>query len=395
MPRQRRGTGTARRRGNLWEIRIIIGGRRLSVYGATQEEAQRKADAAKRESRRPGQAPTVRDWLAEWLELRTDQVRPQTWLSYEAHARLHIVPAIGKVRLDALTPENIDRLHAELSRTVGGTTAHHVHMTLSAALNTAAKRGLPVSPAIHAVPPPRRTERAISTLSRDEVSGLLAAARGDAFEALYVVAVLLGVREGELLGLPWSCVDLARRKLTIACTASRTLEGGHVVGLPKTSASRRTLPLPALAVDALARTPRRGELVWPGPEGQLMPSSTFTHRWETMRKRAGMRHVNFHALRHTAATLALEDGQPPHVVAAMLGHASVATTLRLYAHVTQVSTDALVEAIDARYGPRLRVVSVPLRGHVKGYGSGNRCPTKDFWCRERESNPYELTLTAP
>ena len=97
-----------------------------------------------------------------------------------------------------------------------------------------------------------------------------------------------------------------------------------------------------------------------------MPSSTFTHHWETMRELAGIRRVNFHALRHTAATLALEDGQPPHVVAAMLGHASVATTLRLYAHVTQVSIDALVDAIDARYGPRLRVVSVSLRGRLRG-----------------------------
>ena len=177
--RQRQGTGTARQRGNRWEIRIFVDGRRLSVYGATQEEAQRKADAAKQQRRRTGQAPTVRDWLAEWLQLRRDQVRPQTWLSYEAHARLHIVPAIGPVRLDALTPEHLDRLHTELARKVGGTTAHHVHMTLSAALNVAARRGLPVSSAIHAVSPPRRVERAIVTLSPAEVDRLLAAAVSD------------------------------------------------------------------------------------------------------------------------------------------------------------------------------------------------------------------------
>ena len=79
-----------------------------------------------------------------------------------------------------------------------------------------------------------------------------------------------------------------------------------------------------------------------------------------MRTGARIRPVSFHALRHAAATLALEDGQPPHVVAAMLGHARVATTLRLYAHVTHASTEALVDAIDARYGPRLRVLSEEL-----------------------------------
>ena len=98
--------------------------------------------------------------------------------------------------------------------------------------------------------------------------------------------------------------------------------------------------------------------------------------------------MNFHALRHTAATLALEDGQPAHVVAAMLGHASVATTLRIYAHVTQVSTEALVASIDARHGRRLRVLPGELRGTsggtdwkvvapqgVSGAGKGNRTLT--------------------
>jgi hypothetical protein len=98
-----------------------------------------------------------------------------------------------------------------------------------------------------------------------------------------------------------------------------------------------------------------GDLVWPGPDGLPMPAQTlFSRRGLPMRKGARIRTFSFHALRHTAATLALEDGQPPHVVAAMLGHASVATTLRLYAHVTHASTEALVDAIDARYGPRLR-----------------------------------------
>ena len=229
----------------------------------------------------------------------------------------------------------------------------------------------------------------------DKIDRLLAAAVGDPREALYVVAVLLGVREGELLGLPWPNVDLARRQLRIAGTSSRTLDGDHVVTLPKTSASHRRLMLPLLAVDALARTPRLGDLVWPGDDGRLMPSSTFTHRWEALRRRAGIRPVNFHALRHTAATQALEDGQPAHVVAAMLGHASVGTTLRIYAHVTQVSTEALVASIAARHGRRLRVLPGALRGTNGGTDPEIVAHKGLQWCRERESNPYERTLTAP
>jgi hypothetical protein len=134
-----------------------------------------------------------------------------------------------------------------------------------------------------------------------------------------------------------------------------------------------------------------GDLVWPGPDGQPMPAQTlFSRRWLPMRKGARIRAVSFHALRHTAATLALEDGQPPHVVAAMLGHASVATTLRLYAHVTHASTEALVDAIDARYGPRLRVLSKEVLAQYWSRKVEIGSTATETGCRERESNAPKL-----
>src|SRR5487761_832476 len=174
MARQRRGSGTMRRRGDVWEYRVRGDDRQISFFGRTQGEAQSRADEAKREQRfAASHAPTVRDWLAQWLEHRKSDLRPQTWYVYESQMRRHVLPVLGDVRLDALKVEQIDRLDAALSRTVGKTTAHHVRVTFSTALNDAAKRGIRVADAHRVVEKPRRDDPDIVPLTRDEVDRLV------------------------------------------------------------------------------------------------------------------------------------------------------------------------------------------------------------------------------
>jgi integrase len=364
----RRGTGSARKRNGRWEVRRVIAGESRPFRADTLAEAQALAEKAAHDAllavKEQSLAPTVRDWLAEWLARKRDELRPQTWFAYELHARRWIVPTIGTVRLDQITPAHVDKLHGTLlravsektSRKLSSTTIRHVHLTLVTALNDAVKRNVLAANPLRAVAAPRRDDRQIETLTRDEVDSLVSACRDDPFQAAYVLAVTLGMREGELLGLRWDAIDLQRRRLEVRGNATRALDGARHITAPKTRAGNRTLRLPEIAVDALARTPRQGDLVWPSSSGGPIPASSFVSAWEAMRKRAGIRPLHFHALRHTAATLALQDGIQPHDVAAMLGHSTVATTLRLYAHVTDRSTEALVDAIDARYGPHLRVV---------------------------------------
>ena len=317
-----------RRRGNRWECRIRVGGRQISLYGRTQAEAQAKADEARRDGQLTGsQSPKVRDWFARWLVLARDSVASSTWATYERHGRLYIAPSVGDVRLDLLRPDDIDKLQAYAARRVSSNTVAQVHRTLAIALSAARKRGYRVTSAVSMVEKPKVTKREISPLSWAEVEQLLVAAEGDRFEAAYALAVLHGLREGELLGLRWECIDLTRRTLRVAGAATVDLTGKRVVSSPKTDRARRTLELSDRCMNALVRTPRVGNLVWPGSDGQPLARSTFYKRWLEMCDRAGMRRVRFHDLRHSAATLAIADGVPIQLVSKMLGHASAWSAL--------------------------------------------------------------------
>lgn len=358
-----RGAGSARRNGSSWQLRVVIGGVRRSFRAPTLAEARARADAARQAAAGPrghSRSPTLRDWLATWLEARRPDLRPQAWRQYEVQVRVWLVPVLGDVRLDELQREHWDRLVSAMtqasghgrgpSRPLSRTTVRHVSLTLRTALRHAVRHGVLAADPLAMMPAPRRAETRIKILTREEATRLVEAAVGEPFGAAYVDAVTVGLREGELLGLRWDDIDLDRRTLRVRGNATRGLDGARHVTSPKTAASRRDLTLPRVAIEALTRTPHTGDLVWPGPDGGPVRAPNFVSAWKAARERAGIPPVTFHALRHTAATLALEDGSPAHDVARMLGHSTVATTLRLYAHATDASTRALADRIDARFG---------------------------------------------
>ena len=197
-------------------MRIVVDGKSHSFSAPTMTEGPAKANAFVAQPSVSIKSPTVEEWLAEWLTRKKAKRAPQTVRPYRSHARVHIVPVLGKVRLNALKPEHIQELHAS-----AGGMALKVHMTLAMALNEARRYGHRVSNAISIVDRPDSSPSRAVALSADEANRLVDAAKGDPLEALYVLAVTLGIRQGELLGLRWQDIDVASRQIHITGNLTR------------------------------------------------------------------------------------------------------------------------------------------------------------------------------
>src|SRR5215212_2820185 len=182
---------------------------------------------------------TLGDYLDKWLLNIKDTIRQRTWERYEQLVRVHIKPTLGSVKLKELTRAHVKNLYAEkLDAGSSPRTVQYIHTTLHKALKDAMIDGLvPKNVAAHIrLPKPRKKE--INPLNPEQAKAFLEAARGDRYEALYVLAIHCGLRQGELLGLKWSDVDLDGRVLQVRRTMSDTCTG-RVEEQPKSGKGRR------------------------------------------------------------------------------------------------------------------------------------------------------------
>ena len=199
-------------------------------------------------------------------------------------------------------------------------TVQYIHVTLHKALKQAVADGLIPRNATEAVKPPQVCREEMQPLLPEQVKMLLEAARGDRLEALYVLAVTTGLRQGELLGLKWEDVDLEDGTLQVRRTLT-TAKGGPQLTAPKTKGSRRIVRLTQSAVKALRSHLKRqleeiidsagslwreNGLIFASETGELLDRrNVTTHRFKPLLKRAGLPQIRFHDVRHTCATLLL------------------------------------------------------------------------------------------
>lgn len=368
MARRANGEGSIYKRADgRWCASITLPkGRRKHFLGKDREEVAKQLTAAKK-SRDDGvpaivERQSVRQFMQSWLEAARPSLRERTWIRYEQYVRLQINPSVGNVALTKLSPQHLQKLYAErLAAGSSPTTVHHLHATIHRALRQAVRWNLVVRSVADLVDPPRDAHFEITTLSPAQARTLLATADGNRLEALFVLALTTGMRQGELLGLRWRDVDFDRGSLQVRGSLQR-LGGALVVTSPKTDRSQRQVTLAPIAVTALrrhralqAQERLRLGAAWQGDDlvftneiGRPIDSAALARlAFRPLLQRAGLPQMRFHDLRHSAATLLLQEGVHPKIVSEMLGHTRIGTTLDLYSHVTPTMQQQATAAMEA------------------------------------------------
>jgi integrase len=370
----RRGNGEGsisyHKKSGLYMARFTVetpmGPKRKAIYAKTRKEVSEKLSEALADRDKglvfDGDREALGVYLERWLnDVVRDTVKENMLENYTYLVRRHIIPELGQVRLRDLKPDQVRRLYREkLDTGLSNRTVQLIHTTLRKALQQAVSDGILPRNVCEAVKAPRRVKKEMQTLSPTQARAFLKTAKGDRLEALYVLAISAGLREGELLGLRWGDVDLEQGKLRVLKQLTRTKNGlsftepkrgkTRVVRLTGTAGA-------ALKVHKALQNEERlkagslwqdDDLVFTSTIGTPVDVGNLTYRsFRPLLKRAGLPRIRVHDLRHTAATLLLGKGVHPKIVQEMPGHSTITQTMDTYSHVLPDMQDEAVGAMEA------------------------------------------------
>ncbi|CAM5540650.1 tyrosine-type recombinase/integrase [Streptomyces avidinii] len=351
------GTITKRKDGRYMAAVYVLqpdGSRaRKFAYGKTWTECDTKRRELLAKVDQGVPVPTRSAKLAEWLPYWLDHiVKPHrkrtTYAKYETHVRLYLVPLLGTKRLESLSVADVRRALVQLQKQTSAATAKESHRVLRTALAASCREELVSRNVVSLVEPPKVHVREMSPWELDEALDFLAAARKDPLYPAFVLAIALGLRRGELVGLRWENVDLDKREVRVRSQRQR-VRGESYEDDPKGRRRRQTLPLPGICIAPL-RWQRMRQAAMRETAGAKWEETGYVFTTRTGRpieprnvyrsftrvaKDAGLRVIRLHDARHGTATLLTAAGVPPRVVMEILGHSQIAVTMNVYAHVVQ------------------------------------------------------------
>jgi len=300
--------------------------------------------------------------MALWLDtVAQNNVRPTTLAGYRATVENHIIPRIGDVLVQKITAAKIQAMYgAMIADGKGARTVQLVHLRLQQALAVAVQWDILSRNPCDRVKQPRNQRKELRTWNREDVRRFLDVANGDTYAPLWEIALATGMRRGELLGIRWQDIDLARGTLTVQ-QAVTLLHDKAIIQQPKSAASRRTIRLPAHCIAALqAHKDRRAfgatqraisddapDLVFTNTHGGIVHPRNLIRNFDLIVTRAELPRIRFHDLRHTYATLSLSGGADIKTVSSRLGHSSIQITGDVYAHVTPEMDERATSVIEA------------------------------------------------
>lgn len=369
MPQQRKrnpngaGTITKRKDGRFQAAVYVLqpdGTRaRKFAYGRTWAECDAKRrellDKVDNGVPVPTRSARLSEWLPYWLEHFVQPRRkPSTYEKYEAHVRLHLVPRLGAKRLETLGVGDIRRFLSALEKDTTTATAKEAHRVLRTALAAACREELITRNAATLVEAPRPKARDLSPWTLDETLTFLAAARNDPLYAAFVLAITMGLRRGEIVGLRWADIDLDKRVLYVRQQVQR--RRGVLYDDDPKGRRRRAVPLPAMCVAPLRwhRMRQKNALGTLAPTGYVFATRTgrpteprnLYRSFVRITKSAGLRPIRLHDARHGCATLLTAAGVAPRVVMEILGHSQISITMDVYTHVTQDTQREAISHMD-------------------------------------------------
>ena len=365
--------GSVYKRGETWSVTYDIprdanGKRRQKTKGGFRIKREAHNYLAKKQNEISNRNyidetnMTTGEYLMKWLSEYVEQNLKETTISgYETNLRKHIIPEIGRIKLIELKPIHVNNLYnSKLKEGLSPTTVVYIHRVLSKALKHALKLELVYRNVCELVEPPKKKKYKAHPLKGDEVKILLESAEKSKIYIPVLLAVGLGLRRGETIGLRWQDVDFKRKTISINQSITRA-KNETVITTPKTESSKRVLKASDNILkifkqekekqkkfrDFMEDAYQDNDLIFCYEDGSIFSINAVNHLFTKLLITAGLPHIRFHDLRHTYATLLLNRGIHMKVAQSILGHSSIKTTMDIYSHSNENMQKEAVKEINS------------------------------------------------
>lgn len=338
-----------------WIAQLTLpSGKKKTKYGKTQTEVKKwlleQRKAVQDNTYIEAKDITLSAFLDRFMsDVAAHKLRAKTIDSYNYLIRSHLKPELGEIKLTQLRADQIQNLYSnKLNSGLSRRTVQYMHAVLHKSLEQAVRWGLVIRNVSDMVEPPTPKKKTPDSLTADQVKDLFEAVKDDRLHALYVLAAMVGLREGELLGLTYKNVDLNEGVIHIVQAVQYLPGKGLVVSEPKTESSKRAIKLPQIALEALKehqkRFPSKTYVFATSNETPISPRNLLRH-WHATLEKIGIEQKPFHTLRHTCASLLIGQVHPK-IVQALLGHSTISMTLNTYSHLLPGIQDEAAEKMD-------------------------------------------------